>query len=263
MASKVGGFFATLMLSIPISAVGLMAIFGVPQFAPGNGSPGDEQLIRDPFQRSAQAFQEVTEFWSSDTASPESDGSRFDQQRSGDAPTWNGNRDEVAGQMDRSRFAYASESLAGGDSARPGDRMLTHEQDSMPTRSQAPDSNRSFPRADRGLQHLRTADVRPPASVPRLQSVPAGSSRLISWREASLRLSEIGIEKYHLERGSAEGTFLFVCLFTPGDAPHVTHRFEAEADDPLLAVNQALAQIDSWLGERFAADKFPVAQSNL
>jgi hypothetical protein len=66
-----------------------------------------------------------------------------------------------------------------------------------------------------------------------------------------------------LERGSAEGTFLFVCVFSPGDTPHVTHRFEAEAEDPLIAVNRVVQQIDQWLRNRFAASNFPTRPRGL
>ena len=87
-------------------------------------------------------------------------------------------------------------------------------------------------------------------------SQPAVANSL-SWQAASRKLTELGIEKYHLERGQNEGAFLFVCLFTPGDAPNVTHRFEAEAADPLQAVNQVLGEIDRWLQQRYAANSFP------
>ena len=47
-------------------------------------------------------------------------------------------------------------------------------------------------------------------------------------------------------------------MFTPAGNPHVTRRFEAEAADPLHAVNAVLGQIDDWLKQQYAA---PVANS--
>ena len=89
---------------------------------------------------------------------------------------------------------------------------------------------------------------------------PAAS---LTWRQASQRFSEWGVDNYHLERGATEGTFLFVCMYSPSHAPHVTHRFEAEADEPLLAVNQVIGQIDRWMQQRFANSNFPTRGQSL
>jgi hypothetical protein len=77
----------------------------------------------------------------------------------------------------------------------------------------------------------------------------------LNWREAARELDELGIQDYHLERGTDAQTFLFVCSFTPGDSPHVTLRFEAEAQEPLAAVSNVLDQVNVWLRRRFAASR--------
>ena len=43
-----------------------------------------------------------------------------------------------------------------------------------------------------------------------------------------------------------EGDFNFSCRFASRTNPRVIHRFEAEASDPLEAVNQVLRQLDDW-----------------
>jgi hypothetical protein len=61
------------------------------------------------------------------------------------------------------------------------------------------------------------------------------------------------VNDFHLEAGSVPDTFTFVAVFTPGDQPDVTYRFEAEAADPLLAVEDVVSQIEEWLADRFAS----------
>jgi hypothetical protein len=101
-----------------------------------------------------------------------------------------------------------------------------------------------------------------PAALAEPQNLSA-TGPLLNWREASLRLHDLGIRDYHLERGASESSFLFVCIFSPGDSPQVIHRFESEADDPLVAVNHVLNQVDGWMRTRFAASNFPVRPQNL
>jgi hypothetical protein len=49
-----------------------------------------------------------------------------------------------------------------------------------------------------------------------------------------------------LQPGDRDGEFNFSCRFASRSNPRVIHRFEAEAADPLDAVNQVLRQVDDW-----------------
>ena len=60
------------------------------------------------------------------------------------------------------------------------------------------------------------------------------------------RLNALGIRDYQLQPGEREGEFNFSCRFAARGNPQVIHRFEAEAPDPLDAVNQVLRQLDDW-----------------
>jgi hypothetical protein len=64
------------------------------------------------------------------------------------------------------------------------------------------------------------------------------------WKAAARRLKELGIRKYRLESQIEEQTFAFICTFTSRDNPRVVRRFEAVADNPLEAVQKVLEQID-------------------
>jgi hypothetical protein len=75
------------------------------------------------------------------------------------------------------------------------------------------------------------------------------------WQAAARRLKELGIRKYRLDAQIEEQTFIFFCIFVSPDNVRIVRRFEAEADTPLEAVQQALEQIDDWRA-RGTSDKF-------
>jgi hypothetical protein len=68
----------------------------------------------------------------------------------------------------------------------------------------------------------------------------------LTWRSAVRRLNELGIRQFRLEPGSREQEFHFSCSLTSRNNSRVTHRFEAEAADPLQAVEHVLQQITQW-----------------
>jgi len=71
-----------------------------------------------------------------------------------------------------------------------------------------------------------------------------------TWREVVSRLNSLGIRDYRLTAGTQPNEFHFNCFFSPQDNPRVTHRFEADADEPLKAVQIVLTQIDEWRNGR-------------
>lgn len=75
-------------------------------------------------------------------------------------------------------------------------------------------------------------------------------SATLSWQSAVRKLNELEIRNFRLEPGQTPERFVFICSYTPPDNPRVSYRFEAEADEPLRAVEKVLAQIDSWLSSR-------------
>ena len=73
------------------------------------------------------------------------------------------------------------------------------------------------------------------------------------WQDAARRLKKLGIRKYRLESRIDEQNFVFTCTFASPDNPRVVRRFEADADNPLEAVQQVLEQIDEWRNRDGAA----------
>jgi len=72
----------------------------------------------------------------------------------------------------------------------------------------------------------------------------------LTWQGAVRRLNELEIRSFRLEPGRQSNQFVFICSYTPSDAPRVSYRFEAESDEPLKAVEKVLAQIDEWQQQR-------------
>lgn len=72
----------------------------------------------------------------------------------------------------------------------------------------------------------------------------------LTWAAAVERLNEFDIRSFRLEPGDRSGQFVFICSYTSPDAPSVSYRFEAGADEPLKAVEKVLEQIVEWRRKR-------------
>lgn len=253
MSSRAGSTFLTFLVSIPLAAMGLMAVFGVPPLATviaasrgltdsSRGVDGDSRNGRDSTQ------------------------SQFEDWDSGTAPEWKSGDADLTDIEGGTRDATSTDHDELGFSKAPRE-----EEDSHTTRSRT-NGSRSKPES---LESDRWADNSP--SNPRSLLSPRGGSKAeksrfavnadpdrnappISMKESLKKLNSLGVKHYHLERGSDQDTWLFVCLFVPGDDARLTHRFESESDDPDRAAAETVKQIDSWLLQRFR-DKQSISQN--
>ncbi|NOX55738.1 MAG: hypothetical protein GXP27_15110 [Planctomycetes bacterium] len=69
---------------------------------------------------------------------------------------------------------------------------------------------------------------------------------VLTWKQAIQQLNALGIRRYRLQPGRRIDTFHFCCYVHPTTDPRVAVRFESEAEDPLQAVRQVLAQVTEW-----------------
>ena len=95
----------------------------------------------------------------------------------------------------------------------------------------------------------------PPAGRPRRLESEAmvrdtDASEPLSWKEAVERLNALEIRNFRLEPSSQSGQYIFICSYTPPNAPRVSYRFEAAADEPLKAVEKVLQQVKEWQQRR-------------
>lgn len=251
MSSRAGSTIVTFLVSIPVAAVGLMAVFGVPPLANviaaprgfGNFDAGEEsQDARRASSRNTDEWEEFEEApgWDADTESltderdsePAEDKdalgfSKFkdSSRRLQDSAGLQRNADRAS--SGRSRL------LAGRDSDRE-DQPGRSDDDQTPQKNHRP---------------LEQDSQSSPSSV-----VP------MTMKEALKKLNMLQVKTYHLQPGADPDTWLFVCLFTPGDDPRVIQRFEAESEDPDQAVSEVLGQIDTWLAQRWK-ERQPVARN--
>lgn len=72
----------------------------------------------------------------------------------------------------------------------------------------------------------------------------------LTWKSAVERLNRLEIRNFRLEPGQQLGQFVFICSYTPQHSPRLSYRFEAQADEPLRAVEKVLEQIDNWMAAR-------------
>lgn len=282
---KIGSTLLTFLFSIPITAVGFMAIFGVPQIAPLNASPSQDIVIRDPYDQNPWGTPQAgisgpggqaPNGTAADNAplynNPVNGGNQYRENRQGlnqfnegrpqaqqeNAPFWNQQNDFTQ------RESATSPSEMDSSIRNPfGHRVTTTAPEVRPasypegvsTRSDFdPNSNINGSSSALIPQQPPVVAVNNPFSMsnaPTRTNTTETSAQMLNWHQASNRLAELGIQKYHLERGDQEGSFLFVCLYQPSESQHVTHRFEAEGSDPLVAVNQVLSQVNNWLEQQY------------
>lgn len=73
-------------------------------------------------------------------------------------------------------------------------------------------------------------------------------------RSAIARLNAMGITDYQWQPGDHDGEFLFRCRLVSKHNPRMMQRFEAEAGEPLQALEKVLVQIDEWRARRAGRD---------
>lgn len=213
MSSRAGSSIGTFLMSMPVSAMLLMGVFGVPRFAPGTSGESGWQNAKQFFTSLASSGTENT------PGRPPFPGSALDPAAPGAIP--------------------AGEAPAWGTPTAPS-AGATSDWPFTPSSPAAPNTP---------LRDSRSADQHA-----LLSRGTASAKATITWQDARRRLADLGIDQFHLEPGVTADRYLFVCLLQPGGDARVTQRFEAEAGEPLAAVEAVLGQIDNWLAREYAAD---------
>lgn len=79
---------------------------------------------------------------------------------------------------------------------------------------------------------------------------PESSREPLTWTSAVERLNALGIREYSLDPGLGGRDFHFACDYAVDGNPNHARRFEADATEPLQAVERVFAQIDDWRARR-------------
>ena len=249
MHSPSSGPFTTLLMLVPLIVVPLLAIFGIPQFMPVIASPSSEEddsgfapnavlgvgrstrHTADEMLASASSRlnpdQKMAESFAANAGQSQANPFREFEQPSLDNPlkqqpeaTWVPPLISMAGwELDSKQSSEARP--ANRDRGRPHDSAFLSLDDFSRERKLARKRNKRDP-----------AFIKPETPL--------------TWQSAVRWLNELGIHHYQLEPGQHENEFYFSCSFSPGNNSRITQRFEAEAAEPLRAVEKVLVQIENW-----------------
>ncbi len=235
------GAFATFAMLIPMFAIPVMAVFGIPQFAPVVASPADEN---QPDWLADTGFDRVGHsdaYPSRPLAVDASDADSLDLFQ------------PVSHRPERT----STGTRAPAPAERWSDPIHSNATPAATSRHTARNSGLDLfepvGRAPGGdIQRVSASTTESPHStsaVPASHSIrsrpsiqPTGSS----WRGAVERLNQLGIRTYRLSPAAGEGRYHFMCLVTSADDPRISRRFEAESHEPLDAVGRVLAQVEEW-----------------
>jgi hypothetical protein len=270
MRSDSSGPFTTLLMMVPLVVVPLLAVFGIPQFAPISASPsGDDKEFDIDFDL------EPTGSAAAKTAAPPS-GDIFAPYSSAgaNAAVSSPSAAPTTATEGEGLFSAVGENQGWSD---PFQQPQSQSQAPSPAAASAPPSRANTPAAapwnppEAALREWEldaaraseigsstSGDIRESTAVVRNnfnEPAPARSDERsaapLTWRSAVDRLNRLGIGDFQLERGERD-LFLFSCSYSPPDRPRVSHRFEAEAAEPLAAVEDVLRQVEGWSQLRVA-----------
>lgn len=285
MRSGIHGTFATLLLMVPVLSIPALAIFGIPQFAPVVASPLDEGPDEHHEKRVGKSerpdddmlgdLEHAPEFGSEANNArtgagrigdsvPLSRGknagnrdttfdARLPSQPGASAPSRSSWQDEPRGDLHRTVEDFDGAISRNNPTDLPKGQLKDLRFDAQQTppefrdariqktvmpKGQAPQDPRVF---------QRQRDQLPESGGTR---TPSRHEEAFSWQDAVNRLNELEIRNFRLQPGHRENQYAFVCNYTPSDSPRVSYRFEAEADEPLKAVEKVLEQIAEWQQRR-------------
>lgn len=262
----------TLLLLVPILAVPMLAIFGIPNFAPAVASPLGDDAWQTPAASpggAAPAFADAAGPQGQSNAQNGLDFSNNPRQSNLERNVpWPGRtRSETAErthpnpQLNAGSYEGFDRSAAVVTPTAPPRRLPLGQEPAQPPAWPSsgqegaiqpvgftvPGEFAGPPKYERpapseieqtGFDASATRGARPPRVLP-----PATPS--LTWQGAVKRLNELDISNFRLEPGSDPNQFLFMCSYTPPENPQVSYRFEAEASEPLKAVEKVLAQVEA------------------
>ena len=286
MRSSGNGPFGVLLLAAPLVAVPLLAIFGIPQFAPGvdagsltehadvgfDDDLSESRPSKSRRRSSAEDLFDPLEETTGDDLFADND---FNAADSDDweppAEALKGYRmahpeEQFADASDSEEWFEKSRELEDSDEfdrgqSRQGlkDRNLAHEEvdydrpqaqrrrGSRDLDSVNPPRELSFEDDDVKLAKHESFDDSPRRSD-RDDSVVVEE---FSWRQASRRLRELGDNvKHYFDYDIEKETYSFHCELSPLDDPGVVQEFQAQGHEPLTTVREVIKQVERWSRNR-------------
>lgn len=251
MRARAGGNLTAVLMFVILMSVPFLAIFGIPEFVPASISPfeehenaGDDELN---FASSLNRAGDAPVFSMSD--SPDA----FLSAR--ENPFVSRRESQEGSELPRDPFLHVEQEmsrpstprgLAGWEQA-SGPTGVSESEDLFVTRTsfeETVSTNPGNPVVGHSLIDASAHVSENGASSEKQQE--QSQTDPLTWTAAVRRLNKLGIHDFRLEPGSRPDYFCFYCFVASANNSQVTHRFEAEAIDPLHAVKKVLEQIDRW-----------------
>jgi hypothetical protein len=231
MSGNGGGSFAAILLSIPLSAVALMSVFGVPKLSKivsSIGSDSDSDDESDSRSRSRRRVADQEDEFSIDDAEPWDEAAH---------------EEDSFGRSKRPRPVLARASREESDDFGSG-------RDDFATRDGDESSDESELASDRPRSRKNSGNpFEPTNSVTQADFRTSTGGQRSDFAGAIRRLATLKVDHWNLEPGLTSGQFLFVCIVDPNATSGTIHRFEAENRDPTAAVDDVIQQISEWRSE--------------
>ena len=258
MRSRSGNPLPTLLLTLPMIAIPLMAVFGVPQFVPVIASSVSEDLSDHDRHQTRRAIGVGESIAPIATANLSRSLERSSDDRLNDLfrpaghtqpesrPVRGDTPQQAASIGTRSSLTATSDEVAMSDSRKNLSDLFGSDA-ATPDFVDLRSTNQTASRAGAATSDRVASNHRPhviPAGFPSRPATAAPDG--LTWRRAVQRLNELGIDQFRLEPGRDNGDFYFACEFSPDQDSRITRRFEAEAAEPLQAVELVLRQINEW-----------------
>jgi hypothetical protein len=280
MRASSQGSFTTLLLLVPVLAVPLFAIFGLPEISTDTQQTSLEEEFPElsdvtPLASDAKAFDAgaspsdtssalpasttpLTEhpegvagnseppLWSNNHGS--NNQNPPDQKAPGTTPAdagamaWADTTSPPVGTVPRTLPKASASPLSNSDlHGMVHGEFAEHEIETSPAKGVIPAGNTEIAVAPKSAEKMggKKSSREKPADTPPL-----------TWQDAVQRLHALQIRNFRLEPGAEPSVFVFICSYTPADNPRISYRFEAEANEPLKAVEKVLQQIEEWSSSR-------------
>jgi len=243
-----GGSFVALLLSVPLTAVALVGVVGVPKLqemlSPAS-SHGDDEFGDDGFTPRSRSKRGPSK--SSRDNDPEA--APWDE-----AGALEDDTEDFSG---KPKSAKSRSTLTRGNKPKPSADSFESDLD------QEPDNFfKNPPRSRFGQSPKEPEAIEPMVATEPFKSRPAvttanhetpavapSQSRTDGFAAGIEKLRAMGVERFHLEPGLGAGQYLFVCQVEAAGEAGTVHRFEAEAGDPAAAVAEVTRQLSDWQAE--------------
>ncbi|MDG2390481.1 MAG: hypothetical protein P8M30_14325 [Planctomycetaceae bacterium] len=254
MSGRQGQSFTSWLMMVPLLVVPLVAVFGVPKLdqlymANAEGEEPDlelEQGQETPFDQSMPPMPaEQMNLGTSSSSSPNTAFANGQPANAGWANPFD-TPEGISSPASSERANSPDRANNAGDYIDPFSTDLKQDSSQLIAANNARSGNQGDPIAAGSVGYTRSSKESNERVFPTNSGTASQPAPISHWRKAVSRLNQLGVQKYQLSQTEESFVFLFACDLTHPDNPRITHRFQAEASEPLQAVTKVIQQVETW-----------------